>query len=120
MLYHIPENVPLDNAALIEPLAVAHHAIKASRVKDWSNLNVLVVGAGPIGMAMIIALLANGATKIVVSEPASARREQLSSFVKAVINPIEEDVGLRCMAMTGEVGMDIGFDCAGVPQALDT
>jgi (R,R)-butanediol dehydrogenase/meso-butanediol dehydrogenase/diacetyl reductase len=112
-------NIPIEYAAVIEPLAVVHHAVKESGVTDWTNKTVLVLGGGPIGFALLLDLKAHGATNIIVSEPAKIRREQVSEFAQAVINPITENVGDRCRELTGGVGVDVVFDCAGVPIGLE-
>jgi len=112
-------NIPLDFAAVIEPLAVVHHAVKESNVKDWSSKSVLVLGGGPIGFAMLLDLMAHGVTKIIVSEPATIRRKQVADLAQAVIDPTKEDVSDRCRELTNGRGVDVVFDCAGVPVGLD-
>lgn len=103
---------------MIEPLAVVHHAVKEAGISDWKDKSVLVLGGGPIGFAMILLLKAHGATNITVSEPATIRRQQVGEFAQHVIDPIKEDVGKRCRELTGSGGVDVVFDCAGVPSAL--
>lgn len=120
MLYKLPESVPLEYAAIIEPLAVVHHAIKMAGLSDWNEKHILVVGGGPIGLALIIALKAHGAERIIVSEPTAARREQVIEFVGRAINPLQEDVVDTCKKLTSGQGVDIVFDCAGVPIGLET
>ena len=100
-------------------MAVVHHAVKESGVKEWADKTVLVLGGGPIGFALLLDLKAHGATNVIVSEPAKIRREQVSEFAQAVINPINENVGDRCRELTNGVGVDIVFDCAGVPVGLE-
>jgi threonine dehydrogenase-like Zn-dependent dehydrogenase len=51
----LPDNIPLDIAALIEPLAVGWHAVTQSPIKGGGGENVLVLGGGPIGIAVILA-----------------------------------------------------------------
>ena len=63
---------------------------------------------------------AAGANKVIVSEPAAARREQVSEFSHAVINPFEESVEQRCSGLTEGRGIEVVFDCAGVPRALES
>jgi len=68
MCHFLPESVDLRNAALIEPLAVGRHALNNSGFEDFSKLNVLVIGGGPVGISMLYNLRAKGAGKIYVSE----------------------------------------------------
>ena len=119
-LHPLGPNIPLEYAAVIEPLAVVHHAVKQAEIKDWNDKTVLVLGGGPIGFALLIDLRAHGATNIIVSEPTKVRREQVSEFAQAVINPIGENVGDRCRDLTGGQGVDVVFDCAGVPAGLES
>lgn len=62
----LPSDMPLEIGALIEPLAVAWHAVETSPFKKGDS--VLVLGGGPIGLSVILALLAKGCTNIIVSE----------------------------------------------------
>jgi threonine dehydrogenase-like Zn-dependent dehydrogenase len=85
----LPPAVPLAEAALIEPLAVARHALRKSGVDDFQGKTVLVLGGGPVGLAIVFVLKASGAGKIIVSEPTAKRREQNASLVDVVLNPRE-------------------------------
>jgi threonine dehydrogenase-like Zn-dependent dehydrogenase len=122
-LHPLPENVGLESAALIEPLTVAHHALKLTGYpgNDWKGKSALIVGGGPVGYAVIVALRAAGCEKIVVSEPTKKRREVLleSGLVTAVINPREEDIGKKCYEVGGGRGVDAAFDCAGVQKGIE-
>ncbi|KAI1615919.1 chaperonin 10-like protein [Exophiala viscosa] len=120
MLHVLPNNVPLSAAALIEPVATAHHAVKATRIADWADKNVLIIGGGPVGVTILLALRAQGVKRIIVSEPTLARRELLSGLADLVINPFEEDVPKVCQDHTGGVGPDVVYDCAGIPQSIET
>jgi len=115
----VPENVPLDCAALVEPLTVALHAVKVSGMKDFADKDVLITGGGPVGYAIIFSLRAYGAKRIFVSEPTKTRREQTSKLVEAVIDPRTEHVGDRCRKLTNGKGVDIAFDCAGIQPGLE-
>ena len=119
MLHELPDSVPLEYAALVEPLAVAHHAIKMTGFSSYENKSVLIVGGGPVGYAVILALRAVGCKKIVVSEPTQRRREEVAELVEAVVDPRSEDVGERCRNMTDARGVDVCFDCAGVQKGLE-
>jgi threonine dehydrogenase-like Zn-dependent dehydrogenase len=117
-LYPIPESV-LENAALIEPLAVAWHAVKASQIPDFKELNVLILGGGPVGIALIYVLRYCGAKMIAVSEPTKTRRAQNEKLADIVINPTDEKVGDKCRSLTDGNGVDVVFDAAGVPAGLE-
>ena len=87
-------DIPLDRAALIEPLAVGHHAFVRSGAKSGDV--ALVGGAGPIGLLLAAVLKAEGLT-VIISEVAQARKGKARSTNVAdhVIDPLEEDLVAR-------------------------
>ncbi|KAI9718649.1 MAG: hypothetical protein M1828_006657 [Chrysothrix sp. TS-e1954] len=118
-LYKLPDNVPMEVGALIEPLAVGWHAVKSSPIKRGDD--VLVLGGGPIGLSVIQALHAQGAKQIIVSEMAQKRMEFAKHFgANTIIDPTKEDVVAKCRELTNGRGVHVVFDAAGVQKALDT
>jgi threonine dehydrogenase-like Zn-dependent dehydrogenase len=114
----LPDNVSLEYAAVIEPLVVCHHAAKVAGV-SLEGLNVLILGGGPVGAALISILRAHKVGQIFLSEPTAKRREQNRSAVDKAIDPRSEKVGDICRELTGGTGVDVVFDCAGVQVALE-
>lgn len=112
-------DIPLDEAALIEPLSVAHHAVARSGVKAGDT--ALVGGSGPIGLLTAAVLKGMGVTTI-ISELTQARKEKATSSGVAdhVLDPSKEDVPARVRDLTGGAGADVAFECAGVNAVLDT
>ncbi|WP_435298994.1 2,3-butanediol dehydrogenase [Timonella sp. A28] len=116
---HSVGNMPLDEAALIEPLAVSLHAV---RMVDLNEGDVAVVGgAGPIGLLTAAVLKAHGVTTI-VSEVSTARREMALEFKVAdyVVDPMQQDLAEFVKAHTGGAGAAAAFDCAGVQPVFDS
>ena len=95
MVYPLPADIELSLAALIEPLAVAWHAITTTGFgsSGWKGRSVLVIGGGPIGIAVSIVLRSFGCEKVIVSEPIEVRRRQNEDIAALVINPVAENVG---------------------------
>jgi len=117
-LYHLPDNVPLEIGALVEPLAVGWHAVKISPFKK-DNV-ALVLGGGPIGISTILALKAKGCDRIIVSEVSRKRQEFARKFgAHYIIDPTKEDLAKRCRELTGGKGVHVVYDCAGVQAALN-
>lgn len=114
---HLPSSIPMEIGALIEPLSVAWHAVKVSPFKPGDS--VLVVGGGPIGLAVIQALRAKGAGKIIVSE-VSPRRKQFSTEFGAdhVLDPTKVDVVTEVRKLCDGQGVHVGFDAAGVQSGM--
>jgi len=120
----LPDNLDLDIGALVEPLAVAWHAVSASPLAslDSSKTSVLVLGGGPIGLAVIQVLLAQGVSSVILSEVSSRRAAFGRSFgAHHILNPLEDDVvsSVRELCNDGS-GADVVFDCAGVVMSLET
>jgi threonine dehydrogenase-like Zn-dependent dehydrogenase len=119
MLFVLPDNVPLNFAALAEPITVAHHALKRTGFDSYVGKTALIVGGGPVGYAVILSLKAAGCKTIIVSEPTARRREDVARFVERVVDPRSGNVGNECRDATKGLGVDVAFDCAGVQSGLD-
>ncbi|MBB2940463.1 threonine dehydrogenase-like Zn-dependent dehydrogenase [Actinoplanes lutulentus] len=72
-LLRVPKGLDPDLAALTEPLAVAHHAVRMGEVRRGDP--AVVIGCGPIGLAVILMLKAAGVRHVVASDFSAARRE---------------------------------------------
>lgn len=116
-MYALPDNVSLEDAAVIEPLAVVHHASKMAG-HSLQGSDVLIVGGGPIGIAMISVLRAHDVQKVFLSEPTATRWRHAKGSVERVIDPTTENVGAVCRELTNGKGVDVVFDCAGVQPGL--
>ena len=79
-LVNVPLDVPLEKAALTEPLAVSWHASRLALEALHSSMdrNVLIIGGGAIGLASALAFAAMGIESIVMVEPNSIRRKYLN------------------------------------------
>ncbi|KAL8695876.1 MAG: hypothetical protein Q9224_003104 [Gallowayella concinna] len=117
-VYEIPDSVSMEAGALVEPIAVAWHSIDMSPLKKGDA--VLVLGAGPIGLAVIQCLKAKGVEKIIASEVAPRRRQFAKDFgADYLLDPTKDDVVARVKEICGGVGADVAFDAAGVQVGLD-
>ena len=111
-------DIPLDQAALIEPLSVAHHA--ATRSGAAAGQTAIVGGAGPIGLLTAAVLKAKGLT-VFISELSEARKAMAKSTGVAdeVFDPRESYVAESVRQRTDGKGSDVGFECSSVPAVLD-
>ncbi|KAF4119435.1 Threonine dehydrogenase or related Zn-dependent dehydrogenase [Geosmithia morbida] len=117
----LPDGVPLRVGALVEPLSVAWHAVKTSPYREGGSASALVVGGGPIGLAVVQTLVGRGCPNIIVSEMSAKRREFASQFgAHHVLDPASQDVVAEVRRLTGGAGADVGFDAAGSQHAIDT
>lgn len=115
-LHHLPEDLPLDHAALIEPLAVACHDVGRGRVAQGED--VLVIGGGPIGM--LIAMVARHAGgNVTLSEINENRIAFARRLGFTAINPAEVDAAKTIMEATGDKGADVIFEVSGSQPGVD-
>ena len=111
------EGMSLVEGALAEPFSVGVHAIRQSGVQLGDD--VVITGAGPIGLAVIQSARAAGAERIFVSEPNDDRRSlAVESGADVTIDPIEESLEAVVAAET-DVGADVSFEVSGIEAALN-
>ncbi len=111
----LPDELSTLDAALIEPLAVALHAVRAGDLK--AGQRVLVTGAGPIGLAVAMWARFIGARDVVVSEPAPERRAlALGMGATAVVQP-GETLAEQFADIAGGPP-EVLFECVGAPGLL--
>ena len=112
----VPDAVDMRDAALTEPLSVGAHAVRLAG--GLLGARVLVIGAGPIGLAVTIFLHAAGARHIVVSEIDMVRRERAAAFgATAVLDPAAEPLGAAFTRVAG-APPDLIFECVGAVGLL--
>ena len=112
----LPDAIDDALGAMMEPFAVALHAVKRAGVV--SGKRVLVAGGGAIGLLAAMAARAFGATPIAVSDPVAARRAKaLTLAADAALDPAGKDLPRQVRALTGD-GFDLVFEASGAPPAL--
>jgi L-iditol 2-dehydrogenase len=113
LAYPLPDSIPDAEAALLEPLGVAMHALSLGHVRPGTTAGVF--GCGPLGLLLVQALRAAAAEPVVASEPLAHRRAAaLAAGATRAIHPRE----LERTALPGEVGVDVAFEAAGHVGAL--
>jgi (R,R)-butanediol dehydrogenase/meso-butanediol dehydrogenase/diacetyl reductase len=116
-LVHPLGDLGTDVGALVEPLAIAHHAVRLSGAKP--NHSALVFAAGRIGLVTTAALRACGVEQIIVVELADVRK-QMAPIAGAdhVFDPRTSDVVSEVLELTKGRGADVSFECAGIDAIL--
>lgn len=115
-LHKLPAGVDLKQGALIEPLSVACHDIRRSRLQAGEK--VVVLGGGPIGQ-LVAAVAKSVGAEVLVSEPNESRRHFSDSIGVKSINPIEQDLAAYVDEWTGTKGADVVFEVSGVQPAIE-
>jgi L-iditol 2-dehydrogenase len=119
-LVPIPDGLGTGVGALIEPLAVAIHAVDLAHI--GAGARVGVIGCGPIGLLLVSLCRAAGATTITASDP---HRHRLDAAIHMGASHAIEATGsgddaVAMLATTLGRGFDVVFDAAGDPEAVDT
>lgn len=118
-IHKIPDDMSYEQAALIEPMAVALHSIRIANFKVGDT--ALVLGSGPIGLATIELLKSAGAKLIVVLQRKSIRQEYAKrAGADLVLDPNEVDIAEEVKKVTGGLGVDVAFETTGAKIGFDT
>ncbi len=117
LLLPVPEGTPDAHAALTEPMAVGLHAVNKARLDGKEA--VLVMGCGPVGLAVITALRQRGAGPIYAADFSPRRRElALGQGAHAVVDPAVESAWQH--AELRRPDNVVVFECIGVPGMIDS
>ncbi|MFZ3071595.1 MAG: alcohol dehydrogenase catalytic domain-containing protein [Anaerolineaceae bacterium] len=121
-VHKIPENLSFEEAALLEPLTCAVHAL-LDMVEIRPMHHVLVSGPGPIGLFSAQLAKLSGATVILAGTSHSMPRLHLAKDklqIPYIINSSEEDVITKIMSITNKQGVDFAIDCSGNSTSIQT
>jgi L-iditol 2-dehydrogenase len=117
LLHPLPDSLSNDAGALLEPLGVAIHAVDHGHVRLGDD--VLIVGAGPIGVLAVPVARRSGAQRVFVSEPLPHRRDTAMRFgADAAWAP--EDATDAMYRSTEGRGADVVIEVAGTDDAITT
>ena len=115
MLLPVPDGTPSTSAALTEPLAVGYHAVMKARLQG--DEAIVVLGSGPVGLAVITALKSVNAGPIVAADYSPGRRAYASQQgADYVCDPASEDP-FKAPDLKGRPL--VVFECVGVPGVID-
>jgi L-iditol 2-dehydrogenase len=117
-IFPVSGDLPSEQVALAEPLACVVNGQTRSQVGRGDN--VLIMGAGPIGLLHLQLARIAGADAVVVSEPDRARREAAECFGATVaVDPGSGELPAALLDATGGVGVDVAIVCVGVSELVN-
>ncbi|KAL4595281.1 hypothetical protein ACB092_12G080200 [Castanea dentata] len=123
LCFKLPDNVSLEEGAMCEPLSVGVHACRRANISPETN--VLIVGAGPIGLIVLLAARAFGAPRIVIVDVDDCRLSIAKNLgadetiqVSTNIQDVCEEV-VKLQSAMGS-GIDVSFDCVGLNKTMST
>ena len=115
--YRIPDTMTLDQAATVEPLSIGVYAVSLSIPMPGSTVGIL--GAGPIGLSVLLPARAQGASRIYMTDKIDARVQMaLRAGADWAGNPDTEDVVEAITRQEPEL-LDAVFECSGDQAAMD-
>ena len=117
VLYRLPANLTFEQAAMVEPVAVAVHAVR--RVKINPSDTVAVIGSGMIGLFVIQALRWAGAQRIIAIDLEEKRLALARELGATVTIKSEGDVVGQVQKMTEGRGADISFEVVGITPTVN-
>ncbi len=119
IVHTVPADLAFSDAAMVEPLSVAVHAVKLSEVPQ--NATALVVGAGMIGLLVLQALREAGCTNVIVSDVDDTRLELAKELgASATINAKSSDTVAEVKRHTAGVGVDVALEAVGSTPTVKT
>jgi L-iditol 2-dehydrogenase len=118
ILHRIPDNVTFEQAALVEPVAVALHAVNLSGIK--LNDTVVVFGAGMIGLFIIQLLKQAGCTVIAVDILAEKLNMAIKAGADVIFNSQSDDIPGEIRKHTHSRGADVAFEAVGISVTINS
>jgi len=113
----LPDEISFDKAALIEPAAVAIHAVRKAGEKIGDR--VVILGAGTIGLLVMQAAKLAGAKEIIITDLLSYRLEKAENLgADRAVNPKLEDLVSLVHKEYGKDGIDLVYDCVGIEKTI--
>jgi threonine dehydrogenase-like Zn-dependent dehydrogenase len=118
LLLPVPDGLATEHAALSEPMAVGVHAVAKAHPQKGDA--ALVVGCGPVGLAVVAALRLEGVAPIVAADYSSRRRDlALHLGAHAVVDPTAEP-GFAALRREAGGRSAMVFECVGVPGVIQS
>jgi L-iditol 2-dehydrogenase len=116
-LFPLPEEMTWEEATLVEPLAVAVHAVRTAG--DIVGQRVVVYGGGTIGLLVMQVAKAYGAKEVILSEPNPFRRNLAKQLgADHIIDPTEVQPAKWLNSKFGPEGVDLSFECVGIEATV--
>jgi L-iditol 2-dehydrogenase len=117
VVYKLPESISFAEAAMLEAVAVAIHAVSLAEISAQST--ALVVGAGTIGVLILQALRAAGCKRVFVSDVDASRLKLAKELGAADILRADADVVEQILQRTGGVGVDVAMEAVGRDETVN-
>ncbi len=116
--FRVPESVPTDHAAFVEPLACSIHAVQRGDIE--LDHTVVIAGAGPLGLGMVAAARLKNPRLLIALDLNDERLEVAKACGADLgLNPSKVDVVEEVRALTEGYGCDVYIEATGHPAAVE-
>ena len=114
IVFPIPDDLPLDFGAFLEPVSIAVRTLDIARIKLGDS--VIITGGGPIGLLILQLAIKSGASKVLLSEPIEEKRKLAKQLgANVVVDPLKENLLEISNKFTDNRGFDVCFEVSGIP-----
>ena len=118
IVHHLPDHMPFNHAAMTEPISVALHAVKKANLQP--DHDVLVVGAGIIGLFIIQVLRYIGCRKIIALDLVNSRLDLAKQLgADFTLNADSSDLVEQIDSITDQQGIHTSFEVVGIPKTVN-
>lgn len=118
ILYKLPDNVSFEQAAMVEPVAVAAHAVNVSKIQPGNS--AVVIGAGMVGVFVVKMLQIAGANPIIAIDLDENKLELAKEFgATHTFKSSEEGVSDKILELTKNRGADFGIEVVGISETVN-
>jgi L-iditol 2-dehydrogenase len=111
IVYRLPDNLSFAEAAMLEAVAVAVHAVSLSQVSPEST--ALVLGAGMIGLLAVQALRVAGCSRVLVADIDSSRLKLAQEVGATAVLSADAGLVARVLQLSGGAGVDVAVEAVG-------
>jgi L-iditol 2-dehydrogenase len=118
IVHHLPANLSFAEAAMLEAISVALHAVSLSNVVPEET--ALVLGSGMIGLLTLQALQVAGCSRIFVADVDASRLKLADGFGANALLGTGEDLVSQISQLTDGKGVDLAIEAVGVDEAIST
>jgi L-iditol 2-dehydrogenase len=118
ILYRLPDNLPFEHAAMVEPLSIAFHAVRRAGVAAGDR--AVVVGAGLIGLLLVQSLRLAGCSQIIAVDIAAGKLALAGKFgATAGVDSAQAGALRKIIELTQGRGADAVFEAVGIAPTVD-
>jgi (R,R)-butanediol dehydrogenase / meso-butanediol dehydrogenase / diacetyl reductase len=112
-----PGDMSWERAAVVEPLAGAAYAIERGGIRPDDT--ILIAGAGPVGLMVLLGLKAVGVEKIYMTDISETRRKKAEELgATLVLNPLVDKIPMKIKELTAGKGVDAAIEAVGIEASL--